>query len=92
MNEKTFDVQAIRNWLTDVALGDIELESHFLDFCEQLVEAGFPLVRSHIAMRSLHPMYVASTVTWDRDNLSDSARIQPEDDNRVDWLKRRCTR
>jgi hypothetical protein len=32
-------------------------------------------------------MYVASTVTWDRDNLPDSVRIQPEDDNRVDWLK-----
>lgn len=77
--------QAISDWLTDVALGDIDLDAQFLALCAHILDAGIPLLRAHLSTRSLHPMFVAGTVTWEREDKPDVVRIPPEDDNSEGW-------
>ena len=77
--------QAISDWLIEGALADIDLETQFLAFCDRLHDAGIPLMRAHLATRSLHPMFVSGTVTWERDDMPDIARLPPGSDNREDW-------
>ncbi len=77
--------QAIGDWLVDVALGDIDLEALFLEFCNRILDAGIHLTRGHLATRSLHPMFVAGTVTWDREDMPDAVRIPPEGDDSEGW-------
>ena len=79
--------QAISDWLIDGALGDIDLEAQFLAFCHRLQDAGIPLMRAHLSTRSLHPMFVAGTVTWEREDVPDVVRIPPESDNSEDWKR-----
>ncbi len=79
--------EAISDWLIDCALGDIDLEVIFLAFCRRLHEAGMPLMRAHLATRSLHPMFVAGTYTWERGGGINVARIQPEGDSGEDWKR-----
>lgn len=77
--------QAISDGLIDGALGEIDLESQFMTFCDQLNEAGISLMRGHLATRALHPMFVAVTATWERTGLRDVVRIPPESDGGADW-------
>lgn len=77
--------QSISDWLSDSALDDIELDALFLSFCQRLRDAGLPLARGHLAARALHPMFVASTVTWYRDGAPERDLIAAEDDNGEDW-------
>ena len=77
--------QEIGDWLVDVALGDIDLEALFLEFCNRILDAGIHLTRGHLATRSLHPMYVAGTVTWEREDMPDVVRIPPEGDDSEGW-------
>jgi adenylate cyclase len=81
------EVQAISDWLIDAALGEIDLQAQFLVFCQRLCDAGLPLLRGHLATRSLHPMFIAGTVTWDRENQPDTARIPPEGDDDEEWKR-----
>jgi adenylate cyclase len=53
-------------WITEQALGDFDLCELFEGACERLLDAGFDVIRAHLAMGSLHPMFEAVTVTWQR--------------------------
>lgn len=64
--ERSQDIQLISDWLVAEALGDIRLPSLLRGFCENLNLAGVPLLRAHVAMSALHPMYEARTFTWER--------------------------
>lgn len=77
--------EALGDWLIDVALGDIDLDAQFLTFCDKILDAGIPVLRAHLSTRSLHPLFVAGTVTWEREKTPDVVRIAPEDDNSEDW-------
>ncbi len=44
--------QAISDWLIESALGEIDLEERFLEFCRRLYDAGIPLKRGHLATRT----------------------------------------
>ena len=81
------EFEAISDWLIEGALGDVDLEAQFLAFSIRLCDAGIPLLRAHLATRSLHPLFVAATATWERERMPDRARIPPEDDNGEDWQK-----
>ncbi len=76
---------AISDWLIDSALGEIDLEAQFMELCVRLGDAGVPLMRGHLATRALHPMFVATTVTWERGGVKEVSRIPPEEDNTDSW-------
>lgn len=77
--------QAIGDWLIDAALRDVDLTSLFTTFCDRIVATGLPIQRAHLATRSLHPMFVAGTVTWHRSDGADAVQIPSEDDDSAGW-------
>ncbi len=75
----------ISDWLIDGALGEINLEAQFMAFCERLSDAGIPLMRGFLATRALHPMFVATTATWEPGGRQDVIRLKPDEDDGADW-------
>ena len=61
------DPRAIADWLISEALKESELRGLFDGLCRRLDEDSVPLVRAHVAMRTLHPMFEAVDFTWLRD-------------------------
>jgi adenylate cyclase len=84
-NRPEASFQAISDWLVDVALGDIDLETLFPEFCNRILDAGIHLTHAHLATRSLHPMFVAGTITWERESRLDVVRITPAGDDSEGW-------
>jgi adenylate cyclase len=70
--EKTNDgdtnplVGDVGNWLMSQALADRELGETVRGCYDRLYAAGFPLFRSFVAFRTLHPLYRAQTIVWRR--------------------------
>ena len=56
----------VADWLMDQALGEASVEMLFVGCCERLVAAGLPLLRGHIAHRTLHPLFSGVGITWNR--------------------------
>lgn len=77
--------QSISDWLIDSALGEVKLEEQFMEFCDRLSEAGIPLIRGFLGTRALHPMFVASTATWEPDGNHQISRLQAEQDDGQEW-------
>ena len=59
-------IDQVGEWLMSQALGEASLESVFEGCCEGLLAAGLPLLRTHIAYRTLHPLYSGIGMTWKR--------------------------
>ena len=59
-------IDAVADWLMTQALGETEMEA-LIDGCSnRLRAAGIPLLRSHVAFRTLHPLLEAVSLTWRR--------------------------
>jgi adenylate cyclase len=59
-------VDEIADWLMDQALAKIELESLSEQFFQRLYAAGIPISRAHIAFDTLHPLFAAVSMEWNR--------------------------
>lgn len=53
-------------WLQQSALKGASLETLTEGFCERLAAAGVPLMRVHLSVSMLHPLYDALGFTWIR--------------------------
>lgn len=80
-------IQEISDWLIGEALGTVDLENLFQALGRRLVEAGMPLLRGHLAMRALHPMFETVTITWWRDGGAETEEIEHGADARARWLE-----
>jgi adenylate cyclase len=56
--------RAIVEWLADEALRESEPATLFGELCQRLRAIGTPILRGQVAFRVLHPLYDASTLTW----------------------------
>lgn len=75
----------LADWLIERTLGEDSLESVFEGCCQRLSALGVPLMRGHIAFRTLHPLYNAVTLTWRADAPLDVQRLTPEADAAPGW-------
>ncbi|MDP6572667.1 MAG: adenylate/guanylate cyclase domain-containing protein [Rhodospirillales bacterium] len=80
-------MQSVSDWLIGQALKDTAIEDLFTGLCERLLEAGLPLWRAHVALSTLHPMFIAKGRTWRRDGGLTSASFRRGDPERENWLK-----
>lgn len=78
-------IQAISDWLIAQALGEVRIESVFTDFCERLENAGVPLLRGHLAVRALHPLFTSMTTTWWRGGKVSVERFGPVSNGSAQW-------
>lgn len=58
------DTKAIADWLTDGARATLRPEMVLTDLCDQLVEAGIPLWRVAVFVRTLHPEIMGRRFIW----------------------------
>lgn len=65
--DETASVAAVTDWLLRQALGTPDFAQLFESCCQRLAQAGMPIMRGHIAFRTLHPLYDSAFATWSRD-------------------------
>ena len=58
------EVQAISDWLIERGLRATGFETLIGGFCTRLAEAGVPLSRAYVSMRTLHPSVAAFDMLW----------------------------
>ena len=68
-------IRSISDWLIGQALGEVRIDELFTAFCERLRDAGLPIQRGHLAVRTVHPMFSSVTVTWWRDGEASVERF-----------------
>ena len=57
----------IARWLVNEGLRGTPEKDLLEGFCERLREAGFPLMRSHVIQRTLHPVIAGYGFEWNDD-------------------------
>lgn len=80
-------IRSIEEWLTRQMLGEMVLTETFSEFSRQIDLNIFPLLRSHITMRQIHPFIDHTDHTWYRDgklNTNSQPRAETE---RLIWTK-----
>lgn len=80
-------IRPIREWLVDQALGDPDIVVMFETMCQRLAGIGIPIARARLIWQTLHPLFGAETVVWDRGKPAELERF-PHQDNETDVWKR----
>ncbi len=99
-------IAPIREWLVDQALGDNDVVEMFETLCMRMVAVGIPIKRARLLWPTLHPLFQAETVSWNRgekavleqfqhqENESDAWKASPLKfviENNVDVLRRQLS-
>jgi adenylate cyclase len=78
-------VNQVADWLMTQALADADVNTIVIGCCERLRAVGIPIVRGFVSFTTLHPLYRASSITWERgrgtkhaDYLHDATGDNPE--------------
>jgi len=80
-------VTPLRDWLVEKALGDTDIVELFETVCMRLVGAGVPLTRGRLVWPTLHPLFQAETVVWDRGQEATLEQFLHQDEQSDAWLK-----
>lgn len=81
------NIREVSDWLFAEALIARDYPPLFHKFCERLVEAGVPILRCHMAMRTLHPMVEAIALNWYRGGESNIDTFPHGSEQSDGWLK-----
>ncbi|PHQ66195.1 MAG: hypothetical protein COB93_12240 [Sneathiella sp.] len=80
-------IRDIEIWLTGQMLGHMDFLSLFSELSQRIDKTLFPLLRSHVTMRQIHPFIDHTDHTWYRDQaLNSNSQPRPEGE-RLIWVK-----
>ncbi len=76
MTHLNIDIAHLAKWTIDRGLQGLPIDQQLADFSRRIYEAGFPMKRVSMGMRTLHPRYGAVTYVWrpDKDHVEYSPR------------------
>ena len=77
----------IREWLIDQSLGDSDIVSLFETLCLRLTAIGIPIVRGRLIWSTLHPLFQAETVMWDRGKPAVLEQFVHQDEETSTWSR-----
>ena len=60
-------IDVVAEWLMDEALADTAMVELVKGCCQRLLAAGVPVFRALVSYRTLHPLFGAVWLTWNRD-------------------------
>ncbi len=72
-------IDDIADWLMTQALGNVDMEALAEGCHNRLRAAGIPLFRAHLSYRTLHPLFTAIAIIWNRDEELGSRGIRHAD-------------
>jgi adenylate cyclase len=81
------NIQNIERWLTQQMLGEMKLTETFSEFSKQIDLNLFPLLRSHVTMRQLHPFIDHTDHTWYRDGEVNTNSQPRAGSERLIWTR-----
>ncbi|MEM7291223.1 MAG: adenylate/guanylate cyclase domain-containing protein, partial [Pseudomonadota bacterium] len=99
-------IAPISDWLINCSLGNIDIVELFEDLCKKMDAVGIPIARARLVWPTLHPLFQAETVIWDKgkeafldqfehqDKVSDAWTRSPLrylTENRLDLFRRQLT-
>lgn len=78
-------IAPIREWLVDQALGDNDIVEMFEALCIQISSVGIPVTRARLLWPTLHPLFQAETVIWDKEQPAYLEQFEHQDNESDDW-------
>ena len=80
-------ISPIREWLIDQALGDADITELFDTLCKRISSVGIPITRARLFWPTLHPLFQAETVSWDKGSPAVLDQFVHQDEASDDWNK-----
>ena len=80
-------ISPIREWLIDQALGNSDIVSMFDTLCLRISGVGIPVTRARLIWPTLHPLFQAETVIWDKGNNATLEQFEHQDQASNAWAK-----
>ncbi len=78
-------VTSINEWLADQALSEPEMVSMFEGLCQRLYGIGIPLMRARLVWPTLHPLFQAETILWNRSGETEFEQFHHQDAGSSTW-------
>ena len=75
----------IREWLVEQALGEPDIVAMFESMCQRLASVGVPITRARLIWQTLHPLFRAETVIWDKGKEAVLEQFVHQDDSTDAW-------
>jgi adenylate cyclase len=76
----------INDWLIDQALGEPDIVELFDGVCHRLAGIGLPIGRAWLAWSTLHPLFQAESVLWQRGKPAELGQFVHQDTATDAWL------
>ncbi len=80
-------IQPIREWLIEQALGEPDIVRLYETMCQRLAGIGIPIARARLIWQTLHPLFRAETVIWDRGKPAWLDQFRHQDNETDAWSK-----
>ena len=71
--QRAFDPLPLHTWLSRPASPSLPVDELFDGFCRRLVAGGVPFARGFLSIGALHPLWRASSLTWQDGRIADVA-------------------
>ena len=81
------DIQAISDWLIECGLHPTDFETLIGGFCARVADAGVPLARAYVSMRTLHPSVAAFDLMWKRGTKAETNLFGYDTAGAMAWSK-----
>ncbi len=78
-------ISPITEWLVERSLGDSDIVDLFDTMCQKLVGVGIPVTRARLFWPTLHPLFQAETVSWDRGSFARLEQFLHQDQASDAW-------
>ena len=78
-------LREITDWAVGQALCEVDTERLFVGVCDRLSEAGIPIRRAHLAVRTLHPLVGAVSFRWWRGQAPEQMSHRRTEEPSPDW-------
>ena len=80
-------ISPIREWLIDQALSGADITELFDTLCLRISSVGIPVTRARLFWPTLHPLFQAETVSWDKGSKAVLEQFVHQDEASDDWNK-----
>ena len=80
-------VSSINEWLADQALSEPDIVGMFEGLCHRLYGIGIPVSRARLTWPTLHPLFRAETILWNRDSGTKFEQFVHQESMSDAWLQ-----
>lgn len=80
-------VTGINEWLVDQALGEPDIVRMFEQLCGRIYAIGIPLGRARLTWPTLHPLFQAETILWNRGRETEFEQFVHQETASDAWLR-----